>query len=126
MALHADPRFATNPDRLAHREAVVAALAERIGAMSRAEVLAVMAAAGVPAGPINTVAEAFAEPQAVARGAVLELGVSRAPRSPMRFSDAGLAADLPPPRLDEHGTAIRAALAAGADWPGLSRDAASE
>jgi hypothetical protein len=35
----------------------------------------------------------------------------------MRFSDAEVAARLPPPRLDEHGAAIRAALTAGADWP---------
>jgi crotonobetainyl-CoA:carnitine CoA-transferase CaiB-like acyl-CoA transferase len=48
---------------------------------------------------------------------VQEIGVSRAPRSPMRFSEATLAADRPPPRLDEHGPAIRAALAAGAGWP---------
>ncbi len=117
LALHADPRFASNPERLAEREAVVGALAERIGAMTRAEVLAVMAAAGVPAGPINTVAEAFAEPQAVARGAVTEVGGSRAPRLPIRFSEAEIAADRPPPRRDEHGAAIRAALDGGAGWP---------
>ena len=76
-----------------------------------------MAAGGVPAGPINTVAEAFAEPQAVARGMVQEIGGSRSPRSPMRFSEAETAADLPPPRPDEHGPPIRAALAAGAAWP---------
>jgi crotonobetainyl-CoA:carnitine CoA-transferase CaiB-like acyl-CoA transferase len=93
--------------------------------MPRVEVLAALEAGGVPAGPINTVAEAFAEPQALARGAVLEVGGSRAPRSPMRFSGAGLAADRPPPRLDEHGPAIRAALAAGAGWPALGPDEAS-
>ena len=36
----------------------------------------------------------------------------------MRLSAAAVGADLPPPRLDEHGPAIRAALAAGAAWPG--------
>jgi crotonobetainyl-CoA:carnitine CoA-transferase CaiB-like acyl-CoA transferase len=117
LALHHDPRFRVNRGRVAHRAGLIAALEARIGAMPRAEVLAVMAAGGVPAGPINTVAEAFAEPQAVARGAVQEAGGSRSPRSPLRFSDAELAGDLPPPRLDQHGDAIRAALAAGADWP---------
>ncbi len=97
---------------------MVAALAARIAAMPRAEVLAAMAAGGVPAGPINTVAEAFAEPQAVARGAVQEVGGlaqrrgARCASPPRRWR-----ADLPPPRLDEHGPAIRAALAAGAAWP---------
>ena len=112
LDLHRDPRFAANRDRLAHRGALVAALGARVAAMPRAEVLAAMEAAGVPAGPINTVAEAFAEPQAVARGMVQEIAGSRSPRSPLRFSAAETAAELPPPRLDEHGAAIRAALAA--------------
>jgi crotonobetainyl-CoA:carnitine CoA-transferase CaiB-like acyl-CoA transferase len=85
--------------------------------MSRAEVLAAMASGGVPAGPINTVAEAFAEPQARAREMVQDVGGSRAPRLPVRFSDAETARDLPPPRRDEHGDAIRAALADGGGWP---------
>ena len=118
LDLHDDPRFRRNRDRLAHRAALVAALTARIAGLPRAEVLAAMAAGGVPAGPINTVAEAFAEPQARARGMVQEVGGSGSPRLPIRFSDAEAAADLPPPRLDEHGAAIRAALAAGADWPG--------
>ncbi len=117
LGLHRDPRFRLNRDRLANRTALVAALEARLAAMTRAEAMAAMAAGGVPAGPINTVAEAFAEPQAVARGAVVETGGSRSPRSPMRFSDAETATDLPPPRLDEHGDAIRRALGAGADWP---------
>jgi crotonobetainyl-CoA:carnitine CoA-transferase CaiB-like acyl-CoA transferase len=117
LALHADPRFRRNRNRLAHRAELVAALTARIAALPRAEVLAAMAAGGVPAGPINSVAEAFAEPQALARGMIQETGGSRSPRLPIRFSDAEAAADLPPPRLDEHGPAIRAALAAGADWP---------
>jgi crotonobetainyl-CoA:carnitine CoA-transferase CaiB-like acyl-CoA transferase len=125
LDLHRDARFRSNPGRVAHREAVVGAVAARLAAMPRADALAALEAGGVPAGPINTVAEAFAEPQAAARGAVLEVGGSRSPRSPMRFSDAELAARLPPPRLDEHGPAIRAALAAGDRWPTLSRDGAS-
>lgn len=117
LALHQDPRLATNRGRVAHREAVVAALADRLGAMPRQTILGALAEAGVPAGPINTVAEAFAEPQALARGAVHEIGGSRAPRSPIRLSDAAVGADRPPPRLDQHGRAIRAALATGAGWP---------
>jgi crotonobetainyl-CoA:carnitine CoA-transferase CaiB-like acyl-CoA transferase len=117
LALHHDPRFRSNEDRVAHRGALVAALEARIGRMPRAEVLAAMEGAGVPAGPINTVAGAFAEPQAVARGAAQAIGGSASPRSPMRFSEAEVGADLPPPRLDEHGPAIRAALADAAGWP---------
>ncbi|HET9067838.1 MAG TPA: hypothetical protein VFN28_04280 [Amaricoccus sp.] len=45
------------------------------------------------------------------------MGGSRGAASPLRFSDAEIARDRPPPRLDEHGAAIRDALAKGADWP---------
>ena len=124
LSLHDDPRYRTNRGRLAHRDTVVAAVAAGIGALSRAAVLERLAEAGVPAGAINTVAQAFAEPQALARGAVVEVSGSRQPRSPIRFSDAATVAALPPPRLDEHGAAIRAALAAGDAWPALSPSAA--
>ena len=117
LGLRDDPRVTTNAARLANRAALIALMVPVIAAKPRADVLAAMSAAGVPAGPINTVAEAFAEPQAIARGAVQDIGRSRVPRAPMRFSDAELAADRPPPRLDEHGPAIRAALDAGAGWP---------
>ncbi len=117
LKLGDDARFATNRDRLANREALIALMAPAIAARPRAEVLDVMSEAGVPAGPINTVAEAFAEPQAVARGIVRQVGATRAPRAPMRFSDAETAADRGAPRLDEHGGAIRAAMERGAGWP---------
>jgi crotonobetainyl-CoA:carnitine CoA-transferase CaiB-like acyl-CoA transferase len=117
LDLHRDPRFATNRARVANRTALVPALAARLGTLPRGSVLAAMARAGVPAGPINTVAEAFAEPQARARDMVQEVGSSRAPRLPVRFSDAETAPTLPPPRRDEHGAAIRAALDGGASWP---------
>lgn len=117
LTLHLDPRFRANRDRLANREALLAVLVPRIAAMPRAEVLAALHAGGVPAGAINTVAEAFAEPQAIARGMVQETAGSRSPRLPIRYSAAEIAADRAPPRLDEHGAAIRAALAAGAAWP---------
>ncbi len=117
LDLHHDPRFRLNRDRLANRAALLAVLEPRIAAMARADVLSALHAGGVPAGAINTVAEAFAEPQALARGAVQEVGGSRSARLPIRFSAADTAADRPPPRLDEHGPAIRAALADGAPWP---------
>ena len=117
LDLHTDPRFALNRGRVALRAELVAALAPEIARRPRDGVLAAMAAAGVPAGPINTVAEAFADPQARHRGLAQSIGGSTAPRAPLRFSDADLALDRPPPRLDEHGAQIRAALAAGDDWP---------
>lgn len=117
LALHRDPRLARNRDRLVHRDEVTGAISARTRGMTRAAVLDAMTRAGVPAGPINTVAEAFAEPQAAARGMIETLGASRGPRLPLRFSDADTRPSGPPPRLGEHDAAIRAALADGADWP---------
>jgi crotonobetainyl-CoA:carnitine CoA-transferase CaiB-like acyl-CoA transferase len=59
-------------------------------------------AAGVPAGPINNMAEVFADPQVVARG--LQIAPEGLPgvRSPMRFSGAELSLDRPAPRLGQH------------------------
>ncbi|MBB5221122.1 crotonobetainyl-CoA:carnitine CoA-transferase CaiB-like acyl-CoA transferase [Amaricoccus macauensis] len=117
LTLHRDPRLMRNRDRLQHRDEVAGAISARTAGMTRAAVLVAMERAGVPAGPINTVAEAFAEPQAVARGMVETAGASRSPRLPLRFSDANTLPSGPPPRLGEHDAAIRAALASGDGWP---------
>jgi crotonobetainyl-CoA:carnitine CoA-transferase CaiB-like acyl-CoA transferase len=64
-------------------------------------------AAGVPTGPINSVAEVFREPQAVARGLKIELDHATAGKialvaSPMRFSQTPITYDLAPPALGQH------------------------
>ena len=80
-----DPRYARNPDRIARRAEYIAALVRGDAAMRRADLLDALEAANVPAGPINTVAEAFADPQAVARGMRTELPASPAsPATPRR------------------------------------------
>jgi crotonobetainyl-CoA:carnitine CoA-transferase CaiB-like acyl-CoA transferase len=64
-------------------------------------------AAGVPNGPINTLEQVFAEPQAIARGLKLELahpagGKVSLVRSPMRFSATPVEHERPPPMLGQH------------------------
>ncbi|RYD90395.1 MAG: CoA transferase, partial [Sphingomonadales bacterium] len=63
-----DPRFATNPDRVAHRTALIPLLAGTIGGWLKADLYEALERVGVPAGPINNVAEVFADPQVIARG----------------------------------------------------------
>ena len=99
-----DPRFATNPARVANREVLTARVEAATATLQRDDLLAKLEAAGVPAGPINTVAQAFADPQVVHRG--LALSIARADgstvpgvRTPIRFSDADLALDRPAPPL---------------------------
>jgi crotonobetainyl-CoA:carnitine CoA-transferase CaiB-like acyl-CoA transferase len=68
-----DERFRTNAARVANRDAVDGRIAERVSAIGRAELIAMLEAAGVPGGPINTVPDVFADPHVRARGAAVPL-----------------------------------------------------
>ncbi len=98
-----DPRFTTNPARVANRETLTERIAEATQHFARDDLLARLEAEGVPAGPINTVAEAFADPQVIHRGMALALardgGTIPGVRTPIRFSDADLVLDKPAPRI---------------------------
>ena len=98
----AAPEFATNADRIAHRAAMTEGLAAATRQWSKSDLLAACEAEGVPAGPINDLAEVFADPQIIHRG--LKITVQGLPgvRSPFTFSDATLALDRPAPKLGEH------------------------
>ena len=94
-----DARYASNGGRLAHREPLTEAIGAATRRWRRDDLLAALAAANVPAGPINSVAQALDDPQIRARGMVIEsprADGARFPglRAPIRFSDASLA----PPR----------------------------
>ena len=91
-----DPRYATNGGRIEHRASLTDAIAAATRQWKRDELLAALEAANVPAGPINTVNQALADPHLVARGMVVESIAAdgrRFPgmRAPIRFSDATLA-----------------------------------
>ncbi|WP_052174823.1 CaiB/BaiF CoA transferase family protein [Paracoccus sanguinis] len=100
-ALDADPAYATNPARVAHRAALTPIIAAATGARTRAEVIAALEGAGVPVGPINTVADALAEPQVVARGMQIAPEGIAGLRSPLVFSRSALALDRAAPLLGE-------------------------
>jgi crotonobetainyl-CoA:carnitine CoA-transferase CaiB-like acyl-CoA transferase len=114
-ALAQDPDFATNAarvkNRMALREKIVAALKP----FERAALLAKLDAAGVPASPINTIGEMFADPQTVARRMRLDLddghgNLLPSVRSPMVLSETPLVYECPSPRLGEHTAEILAEL----------------
>ena len=97
-----DAKFLTNADRIAHREEMTERITAATRIWAKADLLAACEAEGVPAGPINDMAEVFADPQVVARG--LKIAPEGLPglRSPMTFSGAELALDRPAPRLGQH------------------------
>jgi crotonobetainyl-CoA:carnitine CoA-transferase CaiB-like acyl-CoA transferase len=102
-----DERFATNPLRIEHRAELVAILQKRFDAEPRDVWLEKFTNAGIPAAPINTVAEALRDPQALARGLIVQiehpaLGEARSIANPVRFSDMPVSYRLPPPTLGEH------------------------
>lgn len=103
LTLDPDPRFATNPLRLANREALVPLLASRIRDRGRDELVAALEAADVPCGPVNQVSEALAGMQRAHGGSWLQeaAGIRLAPDA-ILLDDAHLPLSLPPPRLGQH------------------------
>jgi crotonobetainyl-CoA:carnitine CoA-transferase CaiB-like acyl-CoA transferase len=102
-----DPRFATNGKRVENRAELTRLLSEVFRKRSTREWVAVLDAAGVPNGPINDLAQVFAEPQVQARGVRMELEHAHGAMlpmvaSPMRFSATPLDYRLAPPLLGAH------------------------
>ena len=102
-----DPRFATNPARVASRETLVPLIAAIIARKPAIEWLDAFEHAGIPAGPINTVLQALADPQAVHRGVQVRfgggaLGEVAMVGSPIRLDGERIDTHLPPPALGEH------------------------
>ena len=99
--LGADPLYATNPARVAHREALCPLLTERTRRMPRDKLIAAMQASGVPGGPINDVAGAMGHPQIVHRG--LRIAPEGVPglRTPIQFSRSPLVSERAAPALGQ-------------------------
>jgi len=108
----ADPAFATNAARVSARGNLVPMIAGIIATKPAAEWLEQLEAAGIPAGPINTISQALADPQVVHRGAQISAGggaLGEVPMvgSPIRIDGTRADAPLPPPALGEHGDLLR-------------------
>ncbi len=102
-----DERFATNPARVRHRDMLVPILAEMVKTRSKTAWIDALEAAGVPCGPINDLAEVFANEQVVARGMEVALphpcGADvKLVRNPVRMSATPPDARTAPPLLGAH------------------------
>jgi len=102
-----DPRFATNPGRVRHRDLMVSMIGERLATRRARDWLAELEPAGVPCGPINDLAQVFADPQVRHRGMEVRAphpvaGEVRMVANPMRFSATPIRHDRAPPLLGEH------------------------
>ncbi|MDX7950069.1 CaiB/BaiF CoA-transferase family protein [Lichenihabitans sp. Uapishka_5] len=113
--LAADPRFASNPLRVANRSTLVPLLTGLTITHSRDGLLAALEREGVPCGPINSVADVFADPQVVARGLRVDLPAPEAEAgtipgvaSPIVLDGIRMVAPTPSPRLGADTTAVLA------------------
>ncbi|MEX3313869.1 CaiB/BaiF CoA transferase family protein [Sulfitobacter sp. PS-8MA] len=95
------PEYLKNADRVANRPEMMRRLTGATRLRSRDDLLAACEAHGVPAGPINDMADVMADPQVVARGMQIELDGVPGLRSPFTFSGADLSLHRPAPKLGE-------------------------
>ena len=106
-SLHEDPRFRKNADRVRHREVIVPLLEDIMRRRTVAEWVALLGPIGVPVGPINDLAQAFAQPQVKSRGLQLELphplaGSVPSVANPIRMSATPPRYEMAPPTLGQH------------------------
>jgi succinate--hydroxymethylglutarate CoA-transferase len=103
-----DPRFAKNADRVRNRIDCDAAVAAAVKQKPTQWWIDKLRAAGVPCGSVNTVSQALADPQSVARGMVMEMtghptaGVLKMLGFPINLSGTPATANKPPPLLGQH------------------------
>ena len=113
-----DARFARTDGRTAHRDQLRPLLTDLLADRPADEWFSELITAGVPCGPINTVAEGIAFAEEIGLAPIVRAGSGdaavRTIRHPLTFSESAPRYELPPPRLDEHGDQIRAWLS-GAD-----------
>jgi crotonobetainyl-CoA:carnitine CoA-transferase CaiB-like acyl-CoA transferase len=110
-----DPRFATNPDRVTNRPALLPLLAAPLLRRTVAEWCAELWAAGVPAGPVNTLDQVFADPQVLhcaMRQTIAHptAGTYEAVGIPVKLRGSPGSIRRSPPLLGEHCAAILAVL----------------
>jgi crotonobetainyl-CoA:carnitine CoA-transferase CaiB-like acyl-CoA transferase len=100
--LAVDPRFATNPGRVTNRVEMDRELTAKTAQWKRDDLLAALECAVVPAGPINTIGDLFADPQFKARGMLIEPQGIPGVRSPIVMSESPLVLERRSPKLGEH------------------------
>ncbi|WP_029549094.1 CaiB/BaiF CoA transferase family protein [Rhizorhabdus wittichii] len=99
LALAEHECFARNPGRVTHRDALNAEIAAATARWTKADLLTRLEEAGVPAGPINSLAEAFADPQVIARGMAVKLDGIPGVASPIVIDGVRQVAARPSPAM---------------------------
>jgi len=105
--LVADPKYATNPQRIIHRESLIEQLIKPMKSRTSEQWIEMLEAVAVPCGPINTIDRVFADPQVQHRQMQRqlphgELGTFPVTANPIRLLHHDTTSQSPPPHLGEH------------------------
>ena len=101
LSIAADPAYATNSGRLKHRDVLTDLITAKTKAWTKIDLLSACESAGVPAGPINDMADVFMDPQIVAREMQVDLDGIPTVRLPVLFSDADIRPTKASPMLGQ-------------------------
>jgi len=115
-ALEHDPRFASNTDRLAHRDALNSCIREIFKEQTVEALIEKLSAAGVPCGRVRTIGEVLSDPQLAARQMLIDVptgaGGVKVPGNPIKLSGVPALASEHPPALGQHTDAVKQATLA--------------
>lgn len=106
--ISSDPRFSTNSQRVKHRDILIPLLTDALKLHTRSALLSILEHTGIPHGPINSIAETFAHPQAEAREVVVTVPHHKVQNGvkmvapPVRYNGERMPVRRPPPMLGEH------------------------
>jgi glutaryl-CoA transferase len=109
--LSGDRRFATNPDRIRHRDELIPLLQNHFDAAPSSTWIARLKQADIPTAPIQSAGEALNDPQTLSRGLIIEiehptLARARSIANPVRSETQAVLYRFPPPLLGEHTSQI--------------------
>lgn len=102
LDLAGDDRFATNPQRVRHRAALLPLVTAATVTWTSRDLLAALEGAGVPVGPVNRIDQVFADPQVRARGMAIEVAGLPGLAAPITYDGIRIRAERASPRLGEH------------------------
>lgn len=114
-----DPRFAKNPDRVEHRQELIALMEAIFLTRTTVEWVAALTAADVPCAPVQTIDQVFAAPQVLHRNMLVQVdhptaGKVKLAGIPVKFSATPPSVRLPPPLLGQHSVDVLSS------WLGMS------
>lgn len=103
-----DPRFATNGERLKHREELNRVITEQLANVDGQEFALKLLKSGLPCGPVLNTAEVLSHPHATARGTIVASDWYKGIGTPVKLSRTPASVKAPPPSFSQHAREVLA------------------